>query len=91
MKKEYKVNITPTAAGDKYTVEVLHDGEYVSDMRKYFNHLYVGKGTNRKVVKNSRTRAEEYIAELEASGYVLHESHIRERESLKKAFEAMGE
>ena len=70
MKKEYMVDITPTAAGLKYTVEVLHDRKYVSEMRQYFNHLYTGKGTNRKIVKNSRARAEEYIEELKAAGYV---------------------
>lgn len=89
MKKEYKINITPTAGGDKYTVEVLHDGQYVAEMREYFNHLYRGKGTARKVVKLSRTRAEEYIRALEEQGYVLCEAQQRESDNLKRAFEGM--
>jgi uncharacterized protein (DUF3084 family) len=72
MKKEYRVNITPAPDGDRYTVEVLHDGQYVADMRRYFNHLYTGKAPNKKVVKNSKTRAVEYIAELENAGYVKY-------------------
>lgn len=69
MTKEYKYNIMPTAGGDKWTVEVLHDGKYVSEMRQYFNHLYKGKAPNRVIVKSSRSRAEEYMAQLEAQGY----------------------
>ena len=89
MKKEYKVRITPTSSGDKYTIEVLHGGKHVADMRRYFNHIYTGKGTNRKIVKKSRDRAEEYIAELEAQGYVLEESQAKEREGLKDVFTDM--
>lgn len=77
MVKEYKYNITPTASGDKWEVEVLHDGQYVAEMRRYFNHLYRGKAPNRKIVKNSRDRAAEYIVELEAQGYVLCEAQNR--------------
>lgn len=69
MKKEYKVDITPTAGGDLYTVEVMHDGHYVSEKRRFFNHLYRGKAPNRKIIAKSRDRAEAYIAELEAEGY----------------------
>ena len=78
MKKEYKYNITSTAAGNMWEVEVLHDGQYVSEMRKYFNHLYRGKAPSRTIVKKSRDRAEEYIAELESKGYVLCEAQARE-------------
>lgn len=91
MKKEYRYRINPTAAGVKYTVEVLHNGKYVPDMCRYFNHQYRGKAPNRKIIKLSRTRAEEYIAELEASGYTLHESDAHELETLKKVFEAIKE
>lgn len=69
MKKEYKINITPTASGDLWTVTVLHDGRYVSEKRRFFNHLYRGKAPNRKIVKIARDRAEAYIKELEAEGY----------------------
>lgn len=79
VKKEYKLDITPTAGGDLYTVEVLHDGKYVAEMREFFNHMYRGKGTNRKVVMNSRKRAEAYIAELEGRGYTLCEAQLKER------------
>lgn len=82
MKKEYLYSISPTASGDLWTVEVMHDGKYVAEMRRDFNHMYRGKAPNRTIVKRSRTRAEEYIAELEAAGYVLHERHRREIESL---------
>lgn len=86
MKKEYMYDITPTASGDFWTVEVMHDGKYVAEMRKFFKHQYTGKAPNRKIVKLARFRAEEYITELEAAGYVLHERHAREIESLRKIF-----
>ena len=69
MKKEYKYDITPTAGGDLWTVEVLHDGKYVSEMREFFNHKYTGKAPNRKIIKLSKDRAAEYIAQLESEGY----------------------
>lgn len=71
MKKEYKFDITPTASGDLYTVEVMHDGVYVGEMRKFFNHRYTGKGANRKIAELSRKRAEAYMAELVEKGYEL--------------------
>ena len=69
MKKEYRYNITPTAGGDKWEVDVLHDGKFVSEKRMYFNHLYTGKAPNRKIIKLSKDRAAEYIAQLESEGY----------------------
>lgn len=69
MKKEYRYNIAPTASGDMWSVEVLHDGRFVSDMRRSFNHIYQGKAPNRKIVKLSKEQAKEYIAQLENDGY----------------------
>lgn len=69
MKKEYRYNITPTAGGDMWSVDVLHDGKFVSEKRKEFNHLYTGKAPNRKIIKLSRVRAAEYIEQLEKEGY----------------------
>ena len=68
-KKEYRIGIRPTAGGDKWSVDVMHDGEYVSEMCKYFNHLYKGKTPNQKIAKLSKERAAEYIKELEEKGY----------------------
>ncbi len=70
MKKEYKYTITPTASGDLWTVEVLHDGKYINEMREFFNHKYAGKAPNRKITQLSRDRAAEYIKRLESEGYI---------------------
>ena len=87
MKKEYIINITPTAAGDKWSIDVMHDGKYIGELGRSFNHQYTGKGTARKIVKLSRVRAEEYIAELEANGYI---EYNREAETVKRAKAAMS-
>ena len=69
MRKEYRVNIIPTASGDKYDIDVLHDGRFVGEMGKRFNHLYTGKGTSRKIAVLAKVRAKEYVEELERNGY----------------------
>lgn len=70
MKKEYKYNITPTAKGNLWTVEVLHDGKYVSEMRQFFNHKYTGKAPNKKIIQSSREQAQQYMQQLEKDGYI---------------------